>query len=70
MASSAARWGLVCALHIRRELIQILASIPSSRFIATHDLALIAELCPRALLLDAGQLVASGPSKNCFAMIG
>jgi cobalt/nickel transport system ATP-binding protein len=32
--------------------------------IATHDLALVAELCPRALLLDQGQLVASGFSKD------
>ena len=48
----------------RRELIQILSRVPVTRFIATHDLALVAELCPRALLLDAGQLVASGPSKE------
>jgi cobalt/nickel transport system ATP-binding protein len=48
----------------RRELIEILASLPVTRLIATHDLALVAELCPTALLLDAGQLVASGASKE------
>ena len=48
----------------RRELIEILASLPVTRLIATHDLALVAELCSRALLLDAGQLVASGASKE------
>ncbi|HET7539376.1 MAG TPA: ABC transporter ATP-binding protein, partial [Polyangiaceae bacterium] len=48
----------------RRELIEILAGLSITRLIATHDLALVAELCPRALLLDGGALVASGPSKQ------
>ena len=48
----------------RRELIDLLAALPVTRLIATHDLALVAELCPRALLLDAGTLVTSGPSKE------
>jgi cobalt/nickel transport system ATP-binding protein len=46
----------------RRELIEILAGLPITRVIATHDLALVAELCTRALLLDGGALVASRPS--------
>ncbi|MEI9948679.1 MAG: ABC transporter ATP-binding protein [Pseudomonadota bacterium] len=48
----------------RRELIDILANLPITRVIATHDLALVAELCSRALLLDGGVLVAAGPSKE------
>jgi cobalt/nickel transport system ATP-binding protein len=48
----------------RRELIGILAGLPVTRVIATHDLALVAELCSRALLLDRGTLVAAGPSKD------
>ena len=48
----------------RRELIELLSGLPATRLIATHDLALVAELCPRALLLDRGLLVASGPSKS------
>ena len=48
----------------RRELIEILAGLPITRVIATHDLALVAELCPRALLLDGGALIASGASKQ------
>ena len=47
----------------RREFIELLAHLPITRVIATHDLALVAELCSRTLLLDRGQLVASGPSK-------
>jgi cobalt/nickel transport system ATP-binding protein len=48
----------------RRELLELLRGLPATRLIATHDLALVAELCPRALLLDHGQLVASGPSNQ------
>ncbi len=35
-----------------------------TRVIATHDLALVAELCQRTLVLVGGVLVASGPSKE------
>jgi cobalt/nickel transport system ATP-binding protein len=48
----------------RRELIEILAGLPITRVIATHDLALVAELCSRTLLLDGGALIAAGPSKQ------
>jgi cobalt/nickel transport system ATP-binding protein len=48
----------------RRELIELLRGLSATCLIATHDLALVAELCPRALLLDRGQLVASGFSKD------
>jgi len=48
----------------RRELIQILAGLPITRVIASHDLALVAELCSRTLLLDSGVLVAAGSSKD------
>jgi energy-coupling factor transporter ATP-binding protein EcfA2 len=48
----------------RRELIELLRGLSATRLIATHDLALVAELCPRALLLDEGRLVAAGPSKE------
>lgn len=48
----------------RRELIDILASLPVTRVIATHDLSLVAELCPRSLLLDRGLVIAVGPSKD------
>jgi len=48
----------------RRELIDILAGLQLTRLIATHDLALVAELCTRSLLLAGGVLVAAGPSKD------
>jgi cobalt/nickel transport system ATP-binding protein len=46
----------------KRELKALLRRIPATRIIATHDLELVVELCPRAILLDRGELVADGPT--------
>ena len=46
----------------RRELKALLASIPATKIIATHDLELVVELCPRSILLDGGRVVADGPT--------
>jgi energy-coupling factor transporter ATP-binding protein EcfA2 len=48
----------------RREFIAILAELRVTRLIATHDLALVAELCSRTLVLDRGKLVASGATRE------
>jgi cobalt/nickel transport system ATP-binding protein len=45
----------------RRELIALLGGLPGAKVIATHDLALIRDLCSRVLVLDGGRLVADGP---------
>ncbi len=44
----------------RRTLIAILKKFPGSQIVATHDLDVVVELCHRVLLLDGGQLRASG----------
>ena len=51
----------------RREFKTLLQSIPATKIIATHDLELVVETCPRALLLDAGRLVADAPSEMLLA---
>jgi cobalt/nickel transport system ATP-binding protein len=48
----------------RRQLITILRSLKTTRLFATHDLALAAEACPRTILLDAGRVVADGPTRR------
>lgn len=48
----------------RRELIQIIRDWPGTRLIATHDLDLVLDLCPRAILLDSGKLVADGSARE------
>jgi energy-coupling factor transporter ATP-binding protein EcfA2 len=47
----------------RRRLIQLIAHLPCTKLIATHDLEMVLELCPRTVLLDSGRVVADGPSR-------
>jgi cobalt/nickel transport system ATP-binding protein len=51
----------------RRELVRCLAEIPATRVIATHDLEFVLRTCGRALLLDAGRLIADGPAREVLA---
>lgn len=44
----------------RRELKALLRQIPATKLIASHDLELVVELCPRSLVLDGGVVVADG----------
>ena len=46
----------------RRRLIQLLLSFEHTRIIATHDLELVVEVCPRVIVLHAGRVVADGPA--------
>jgi energy-coupling factor transporter ATP-binding protein EcfA2 len=46
----------------RRELKAFLSGLPVAQIIATHDLELVVEICPRVIVLDAGAVVAEGPT--------
>ena len=46
----------------RRALAALLRDLPGAMLVATHDLDLAAELCPRTVVLDDGQVVADGPT--------
>lgn len=46
----------------RRGLIHLLQELPQTMLISTHDLRLVAEVASRTLIMDAGQLVADGPT--------
>lgn len=46
----------------RRRLINLLRSFEHTRIIATHDLELVVEVCSRVIVLDAGTVVADGPT--------
>ena len=43
----------------RRELIEALRSLPITQLLVTHDLPFALELCPRALVMDDGRIVAA-----------
>ncbi len=44
----------------RRRLIKLLRGFDQTRIIATHDLELVVEVCPRVIVLDGGRIVAEG----------
>jgi cobalt/nickel transport system ATP-binding protein len=46
----------------RRELIRLLRDLPQTMLVASHDMRLVWELCPRTVILDGGRLVADGPT--------
>lgn len=46
----------------RRELLRLLAGLEQTMLVSTHDLAMVAELFPRSLLLEQGRLVADRPT--------
>jgi cobalt/nickel transport system ATP-binding protein len=51
----------------RRELIGTIRALPGTKLIATHDLDLVLDTCPRTLVLDAGKLAADGPTETILA---
>ncbi len=51
-------------LRNRRRLIALLSELPPALLIASHDLELLLELCPRVVLIDAGRIRADGPARD------
>ncbi|GAA0796937.1 energy-coupling factor ABC transporter ATP-binding protein [Spirilliplanes yamanashiensis] len=51
----------------RRELADILRGLPVTLLMVTHDLPYALELCPRAVILDQGRIVADGPTDALLA---
>lgn len=46
----------------RRRFIELIRSLHATTLIATHDLEMVLEICPRTILLDQGRIAAVGPS--------
>ncbi|MFS8522065.1 MAG: ABC transporter ATP-binding protein [Micromonosporaceae bacterium] len=51
----------------RRELAEILSSLPVTLLMVTHDLPYAWQLCPRAVIMDEGRIVADGPTGDLLA---
>jgi len=51
----------------RRELGEILDGLDAALLVATHDLPFALQLCPRAVVLDDGVVVADGPTADLLA---
>ena len=46
----------------RRQLIRMLAGFEHTRILATHDLDMVLDLCPRTIVLKDGMVAADGPT--------
>ena len=44
----------------RRELAELLSRLSATQILASHDLEFVGRLCPRAVVLDGGRIVADG----------
>src|SRR4051794_26022185 len=51
----------------RRELLDVLVSLRIALLLDTHDLPYALELCPRAVVLDRGQVVADGATRELLS---
>ncbi|MBW4697062.1 MAG: energy-coupling factor ABC transporter ATP-binding protein [Aphanocapsa lilacina HA4352-LM1] len=51
----------------RRRLMRLLAELPQTKLVATHDLDMALETCTRTIVIDRGQVVADGPSGHILA---
>lgn len=51
----------------RRELKALLRSLPVTQLIATHDLELVVEICPRVIVLDRGAIVSAGKTLDILS---
>jgi cobalt/nickel transport system ATP-binding protein len=48
----------------RRRLIELLQGLPQTMLGATHDMRVVVEVFPRTVILDGGQIVADGPTRE------
>ncbi len=54
-------------IRARRRLIDLLSQFHHTLLIATHDLDLAMELCPRTLLMDDGKIIADGSTESILS---
>lgn len=46
----------------RRGLINLLAALPQTMLVSTHDIRMVAEVFPRTVIMDEGYIAADGPT--------
>jgi cobalt/nickel transport system ATP-binding protein len=54
----------------RREFADLVKRLGMTTLLVTHDLPYALELCPRSLVIDHGQIVADGPTREVLADTG
>jgi cobalt transport protein ATP-binding subunit len=54
----------------RRELAELLLTIPATQLIVTHDLPFALATCPRSVVVDQGRIAADAPTRDLLADAG
>jgi cobalt/nickel transport system ATP-binding protein len=53
----------------RRHLIEVISGLKASLIIATHDLELVLDVCPRTVLMDQGKIWADGETRKMLSNV-
>ncbi len=51
----------------RRELAELLAGLPQTQLVVTHDLPFALQTCPRSMIVSGGRVVADGPTREILS---
>ena len=51
----------------RRELIRTVLGLSTTLLLATHDLDMVLDTCPRTIVLDGGRIAADGATEELLA---
>lgn len=51
----------------RRQTIELMRRFDHTTLIATHDMEMVLDLCPRTLVMHEGRIVADGPTRRIFS---
>jgi energy-coupling factor transporter ATP-binding protein EcfA2 len=51
----------------RRQFLALVREVAETLIVATHDLDLAVELCPRSVVMDGGRIVADGPTRDVLS---
>ena len=51
----------------RRAFVEIMKTLGRTSILATHDLELVLELCPRVMVMAGGRLMADGPAEQLLS---
>jgi len=54
-------------LSSRRHLIHLLKHLDVTKVIATHDLEMVLDLCSRTVIIDKGELIIDGPTREILS---
>jgi cobalt transport protein ATP-binding subunit len=54
----------------RRHLIEVVSGLKATLIVATHDLELVLDVCPRTVLMDHGRIWADGETRSMLADAG